>query len=245
MKTFLAGADVTVDVLFEQGTDTVIPDVGSVKYTLYSNAGAALATDVAVTTTVDTTEVAIPVLAANNAITGDFEVRTLIVNYKVNGGSRQQQVQYRLIPFIPLAVSCDDVRALVGFSKKELPDSDLNIYTAYLEVVDDVGLEFVTPALTAKDNTTLSLNRAVVCRALIAILPSLQMRALHRAKRKTAEVSRFSKIDFGALADWLWDLYLQAIDVLDPEDITLLGGGLLAVLSSPTTDPITAAAPAA
>lgn len=244
MKTFLAGADVTVDVLFEQGADTVIPDLNTVTYTLYSNAGVALHTDVAVVTTSDSTQIAIIVVAADNAIAGDFETRTLLINYKMNGGTRQQQVQYRLIPFIPLAVSCDDVRTLIGFSKKELPDSDLNIYTAYLSVVDDLGIDLVTPALVAKDITTLSLNRAIACRALIDILPSLQLRALQLSKSNTAEVSRFSKINFDDLADWLWELYLAALLVIDPSDDTTIGQGLLAVTSSPDIDPVTASAPA-
>lgn len=245
MKNFLAGKDVSVDVLFQSGMDTVIPDVDTVTYSLYSNAGVALISDASVTTGPDTTQIAIIVLAANNGIgSNNFEYRTVVVTYEIDGGTRQQRYQYRLVPFINLSVSPDDVRALVGFSKNELPDEDIDLITAYFEVKDMFPTTELADALAASNTTTFAAQTMIICEALIDLLPGFQFRVLQSAKSNTSSFLRVSKLDFDALISWLYGLLGDAYDVIVPPGPSDPSLGLLLAVSHPTLDPVTAAAPA-
>lgn len=243
MRTYLTGADVAIDVLFDDGEDTLVPDVGSVTYTLYGHDGSVLDTG-PVTTTTSTTEVAINLDAANLTAPEGLENRTLVVLYQTDGASRQIQIPFRLAAFVPIPVTADDARALIGVSRSELPDSEVDLLTAYYDVVDDQGTDVVSAALVAKDSSNRALARAICVMALLNLLPSFQQRILQAVKGNTAEKSRFSKIDFDALTAWLEDLYDQAAAVLTPVTVATFGLGTTAVLSTRATDPITNAAPA-
>jgi hypothetical protein len=238
VKNFLAGKDVSIDVLFEQGADTVIPDTGSTKYTLYDNNGAAMSGSVDVPLTVTSTQVAIDILAIKNAKTLPFETRTLVVTYKVNGGTRTQTVQYRLIDMIPMSVNEDSVRSLIGMSRVELPNKDIDLYMAYVGVCEDVDKAVVDAALVAGDSTQLAVNRMLVCRSLMEVLPGIQLRVIQESKSNTAQLSRFSKIDFDALTSWIQDLYYVALLILVP-DPTGGSNAPMILVTTPSPDPIT------
>lgn len=245
MKNFLSGQDLSIEVLFEQDLDPVVPDVASVTYDLYDNGGSKIATAVAVTTTTATTSVAIPIVGGLNTKAGGlaFEMRKLVVNWLLNGASNSTEISYRLISSTPMAVSAQSARSLVGMSKDELPDDDLDMYGAYVEVQADIGAGVVATALSAGDKTTLAVNRMIAVRSLINVLGSIQMRALVQDKSNTAQVSRFDNVDFVALALWLNNLYQQGSLIVVPVDITTVGTGLIMGRSSPTTDFITSDAP--
>lgn len=243
MRSFLAGQAVTLDVLFEQGVDTVIPDVASVTYTLYDNNGAQVsgAVDVAVTTDGTSTSVPITIASGKNGKTGLFEHRTLVVKYKLNGGDRQQQLQYRLTDFVPMTATADGARSLIGAARNELPDQDLDFYQAYIEVCAEISSASVNAALISAGQANFSANRAIVCRALLDLLPSLQFRLVQSSKSNTAQISRFTKVDFVALTDFLTTLYNDALEIIDPSEPTsdVFGAGVLIGVTSPDVDPIT------
>ncbi len=245
MRNFLANQAVTLDVLFEQGVDTVIPDVASVTYTLYDNNGAQVsgAVDVAVTTTSNTTSVPITIASGKNAKVGLFENRTLVVKYKLNGGDRQQQYQYRLIDFVPMTATPDGARSMLGAARNELPDQDIDLYQAYIEVCADVDSTTVNNALVAAGATNFAANRAIICRALLNIVPGIQFRLVQDSKSNTAQITRFAKVDFAALTAWLTGLYDAALEIIDPTepDAASFGAGVLLGVTTMVPDPITGA----
>lgn len=243
MKSFIAGQDLSFEVLFELNLETVVPDVGSVTYDLRDNAGALLRTGVAVITTVTSTQATIVIAAADNGKTLDFENRTLIVKWKANSVPHETVIQYRLIDFIPLSVNPDSVRALLGLSKPELPDADIDLYAAYLTVRDDFGAALVSGALTSGDVKTLQVNRAIAVAALLAVLGSIEIRVIQQDKSNTAQLTRFSKIDFTTIRAWLGNLYDSAKNIIVGEDPSAYGAGVIIGVTTPTTDPVTGQAP--
>jgi hypothetical protein len=242
VKNFLAAKDVSIDVLFEQGVDTVVPDVGSVKYTLYDNNGAAIsgAVDVPVTTTTATTSIAVLTTAGQNTKALAFETRTLVVTYKVSGGTRTQTYQYRLTNNVPFSINEDSVRSFIGVSRTELPNQDIDIYMAYIGVCADIGSTAVNAALVAADATQIAVNKAIVCQALIDILPGIQLRLLQDSHSNTAQVTRFYKMDFEALMDRILGIYDDAIAVIVPDPSPgTIGAGVLMGVTTMVPDPVT------
>lgn len=244
MLTFIAGQDITVDVLFVKGVDeTVVPDIGSVKYDLFDNSGAPLDAAVAVTTDGTDTHIPIPILAAKNAKASgkDFEMRTLRVHWEDDGAPYITEIQYRIADFVPHSVSPLGVRSLLGLAKNELPDEDLDIYAAYVEVAEDIGSAALLTALTAGNSSTISANRAIAAKTLLNVLGSIEIRTMQEDKSNTAQLSRFSKIDFATVRAWLQKLYDDAVDVVVPPSTT--GSDAVLITTMPTIDSITGVTP--
>lgn len=243
MQNFIAGQDLTLYVLFVDGTETVVPDVGTVTYDLYDNGGSSIASAVSVPAT--STQFDIPLDASLNGKDADkdFELRTLVLHYKVSGKPVEQVFTYRLVDFVSLSVNADSCRALLGLSRDELSDNDLDLMAAYWAVRDDISDASMTAALAAGNMDTVNVNRMIAVQALLDILGSIELRTKQSDKSNTTQVARFSKVDFVALRQWLVDLYSNTRTTLLGTDSSLIGAGLMIVATKPTTDPITGQAP--
>lgn len=242
MQNNLAGKDVSVTVPFEDDLgNLVVPDSGTVTYTLYGASGTALATNVAVSA--PSTQASITILAALNATTLLYEQRTLVVTYKLSGATYQRQFMYRLVDFVPMSVTPDRVRGFIGVGRNELPDSDIDLYETYIQVVADVGQDIVTAALVGVGEANLSVNLAITCQAVLQIMPSIRARFLQSNKSNTASVSRFAKMDVEAVMLDVQAMYESACADLAGSDLSQANSGVYLVTSKPPVDYITGTAP--
>lgn len=250
MKNVLAGKAVAVDVLFQQGVtgDFVVPDAGSITYSLYDNTMNALVTDAAVDSTMSTTAIVIPTSAPNNTLSGGnlFEERLIVVTYTVNNVSQTQMLRYRIVPLVPYSASPDTCRRLLGLTANELPDEDVDVFAAYVNMLDLVEAATLNAALIAADSSRMSANQAIAAQAIIDILPSLQLRTLQQSKSNTAQVSRFYAMDFDALSDWIYSVRDNATnDLTDDDAVGIFGTGVIFGATTVDTDPVTGATPVA
>jgi hypothetical protein len=214
VRSYVAGTDLAIQVVFEVDGENAVPDAGSVSYTLRDKAGASITSyvDLAVTTDENTTQISVAVPAAVNAKTLNFENRTVSVKFKVSGQTYFIDRSYRLVDRIPMSADANSCRSLLGLAANELPDDDLDLPMAYYLVTsdDDVSKSTFDNALSAGTKVQHAANRAIVCRALLEVLPSMQMRTLQSEKSQTSSASRFVTLDFKKIENWLQGLYAAA-----------------------------------
>jgi len=172
-----AGEPCTIRVPLLVDGEYVVPDVGSVTSTLRGNDGTVLSTG-SVTTTAATTDVSIEIDAEDNtkAVGKDFSNRVVILDFLVGGFPHQIKTHYRLIDWLTFTTSGEDVRGLLGVSSSELPDSVIELISAYFRVRTELGEAVLLAALAAGDDKARAADEAIACVAALDVIPSLQAR---------------------------------------------------------------------
>lgn len=149
---------------------------------------------------VTSTSTVLQIPAEATAIPPGRDFTTLFVNvtFIAEGRIHQQQHNIQLIPFIPLTTGPADVRQILGLPASELDDSAIRVHPAYFRLQARVQ-DFDT-ALNSGTFLSLQANRAVALEAAIELIPSLALRVAQKVKAEDQEISRFSAIDWTALA---------------------------------------------
>lgn len=202
MRTFLENEDVPLVVPFTRDDEPFVPDVGSVRWTLRNQAGAKVLGFVGeqVVTNEDTTQIAITIPAAQNELEAGsrFEKRTVVVTGTVGGHKFEILRPYRLIAWLNHSVSPDNVRAYVGVDSGELPDSVIDIPSAYFRIERIVGQQRLEVLLTEAGHGEQDANRAITSQAVLDLIPSLRQRLSQKESDGSMEVTR-AKLDIDAL----------------------------------------------
>lgn len=240
MFDYLAGSNVTLMVELSEAGAPLIPDSGSLTYTVRDQEGAAIPglTDVPVTTGPTTFRVSITIPAINNAIAVDkrFEKRTVTFNYLVSTNAKQQSVAYRLTAFLNHIVTGGQIRGFIGVQQHELPDEEIDLMVAFLKVEKVVGLAELADALSSGTTVELSANEMIRMQAVLDVLPSLKQRI---AQSETNGLKGFSRPvirDFSDVEQKAKDRYADALT--DTTGRTTDSAHSLAVLTQ-DTDPVT------
>lgn len=165
------GESLTYTLPLMVGGGIVVPDEGSLSYTLYDHAGQTLETvsPASTTITIDGTQHS---LEAGRA----FEKRTLLVRFSFQGRPHSYREVYRVTPFINYSVTPQDVRAFIGIDAQELPDDAVDIFKAYVTLNSRVDL---TAALSAGTLLELKANEAICMVAVLDVVPSLLQRVMY------------------------------------------------------------------
>lgn len=240
MLRFIKDDEAIIPVDFIQDGDFVVPDIGSVTYSVRDNLGNLVAghTNIPVVTDETTTRISIHLPASVNGMDAakDVENRAVIIRYTVSGYPFQVLVKYRLTKWLNLLVTEEDVRAQLGVTVFELPDDHVDIVNAYLEVKSDLsGSKNLDQILVEGTRRTYRANRAVVYRAALEALPSLQLRVLLKEQSDTVSMQRLGDIDLERLRRETARLYSATLAAIRGES-----EGILSLLLSPLPlDPVT------
>lgn len=237
MKTFPAGADVTLILPFGDARKPEIPDVGSVTFTLYGQDGQPISgfVEVPITTSVTSFQATISIPAAQNSLAPGrlFERRKILITYKRAGQSFFTTSIYRIAPVANFSATVEEVRSFCGVNRDELEDSAVDLYEIYLILREQVGSAF-DDALASGTLAEISANDAIRMRAVLQVLPSLKSRiaqsqtnGIHGFTRPV--IKDFSEVERAArekLADALSSIdetvgevaytYLMIISDVDP-----------------------------
>lgn len=100
-------------------------------------------------------------------------------------------VVYRLTGFLNLGVTASDVRKYAGLTAGELPDADIDLVTAFFNVADLSSTETLELALAGDEKKERAANQAVLCQALLDVLPGLQLRIAKSETDGSLETERF------------------------------------------------------
>lgn len=237
MLSFLADENVTFIVPFLVDDEYVVPDTGSVTYTLRDNLGAAVVgqTTQPVSPTAGKTEWPITIQASYNGKTLETENRTLTVSFTYNLAPHQWQVSYRLTDWFPHIVGPNDIRATLGVTRYELPDADMDITAAYMTLRDDLGDTVLYDALVAGGTKSLAANNAITYKTAIDCLPSLPGRVLREEANGTTKTSRFSRWNFKEVEEKLAERLSLAVAVITNVDESFPS----LMVAGSRTDPVT------
>jgi hypothetical protein len=216
----------------------VVPS--SASYSVRDNAGAVLAglSDVAISLGATDTQATITVAADKNTVANGlmFENRTVTGKFTHEGNIYPFRYSYRVLPFLNHTVTPDDVRSVLGVLKHEISDDeDIDLTASYYLVQERVGASALTTALAAGDLTTQYANWAIMYRAAMDLVSSLQLRAAVAQGDDNITFERFAKIDWQALWDSLNETYEGSIWSMIPvADRPLVVQPLALVVSAPT-----------
>lgn len=242
MQDFLGGEVVNLTFRYGEGHEPLIPDSGTVTYTVLNHLGTPISglQNIPITTGPGTFQSTVSIPALDNSIdpSKEFERRTVFLNYQVGGAPFYQKVSYRLIPSHAYTVSPAYIRAFLGVNKNELPDEDIDLFAAYLfvrEAFDDVSL--FTDALSSGNRTELVANDAIAMRAAIDVIPSLQNRVAQSEKNGVMGFDRIKITDYSALLAEAYRRYNEAIGLIGLADISV---DHILIVTTTDTDPITA-----
>lgn len=217
MQDAIGGNDFLVVVPFLQGSNPIIPDVGSVFYTLYDHAGAPITgqTNVPVVTTTVSFQVAVTIPGAANLIASPkkFERRSMIVSLLRQGDPLSFTVYYRLVPLLLHGVTPQDVRSFIGVGANELPDEDIDLPAAYYHVEGDIGDLDLPSLLSTGTLAELGARECIKMRAVINIIPSLRQRLAQQESDGILQFRRAKIDDWDTLVTQAWHRYVEARSV--------------------------------
>lgn len=201
-----ADNDVTLDFDYEVDGEFVVPD--SATYIVRDHTGATL--DTGSLPAINTSE-SLTVSAANNSTASDFENRFVSILFSYGGRTYQARSDYTIYAFAPVTVGVEDVRRELGLDPSELPDSEINIMSAYYHLVDLHG-DNLSEAFTETGVRNLSANQAVAVYAALDIVGSLELRASISHRSEDSEFKRMIKLDFPRLRE---ELNIKAAGLLE------------------------------
>lgn len=205
---FFSGLDVSVPVDFEVDGQFVTPT--SINWTLRGADQLPVAGFTDVSVTPGGTSIIITISAAQNAVVGDYEQRWITIAFTYNGQTHHRTLVYGLLPWVPLTATLSHVRAVLGLSVDELPDSEQDwLFSAYTDLVDQYGTIFTD---TASANPRV-FNELVILKAASYVAPSLVMRARQSARAGDYEFARFTSPDFERLVASLSTRFNDLVNV--------------------------------
>lgn len=195
MRSYLVDQAALIPVLFSELGEPFIPDADSVTWTLRSQSGAVVSgfVDVSVTTGPTDVQVNITIPALQNTISSGllFEKRTIMVSALRGGKPWMHRVSYYVVPWSNHIVDAAYARSLVGLDDSDVPDSDLDIFNAYLVMSQRLGQTEMEDALSSGTEQEMLVNRAIAARALLDAMPAISNRILKRRTDGSIQAERF------------------------------------------------------
>lgn len=190
MSTFFAGGPVTLHVPLILRGNFVVCDEDSMTWVLRDHDGTLL--DEGNLPGKFTTAV-LPLDAAHQNITRDLEYRYVQLNFTSGGNPRSIYSTYRLVNFIPLAVTVEDVRSYMALSEEELEDHEVDLIGSYL-YLKSLHAGFEQSLL----EDPLRANELIKLWAVRSLMSTLELRARQRRETDSNAAARF-RVDFDAL----------------------------------------------
>lgn len=232
---FYAGENVSLSFDFKVDGEFVVPT--SASYLVRDHLGNALVATTSLTGL--TTSATVQILAASNALGSGalYENRYVLVNFIYAGKSHSMVQPYKISAFVPISAVPADVRRLTGLAENELPDQDIDLPTAYFQLLSSFGTDFTT-ALAATTALGQSAHEAVALQAAINVVSSFPLRVAQSVKAEDQQFTRALNIDWGGIEAELRRKLQQTMTSI----VTSTTETLLDIFSvSVPTDPFTGA----
>ncbi len=234
MLTFEAGKVATLPVSLIHNGQPAIPDAGTAVLSVFGPTGGLLYTEDLVTGPTDH-RVLVTVPAAHNEITTSFSRRILSITAERGGVPFHVSATYRLLPTIEYTVRPADVRGFLGVNESELPDEDVDLAHALLDLEFQTSRAVMSAALTSGEVAELRANEAILYRAAINIIPSLTNRVAQQETDGALSFRRHTRKDFSDLLKVAEGRLSAAMVVINPRN----DPGYSYLLTTTDPDPIT------
>lgn len=235
----IVGENFTHQFHFIVDREYVTPDSGSVSYTLYDNAGAAISgqTNQAVSLTAGAQVANIQISSAYHTVASgkSFEQRTLRLKFLYGGKSYVFERSYFVTPLLNFRVTPEEVISELGLLEGEVLFDQVDLVGAYFEAADKVTSATLVSMLSSGTLSQLQANELIKCMAAIKLANAIQLRAFRKAGGDTLNYARFEKIDFTAIIGGLKSKINQLVQTATATSPL----PTLMVLGSPATDAVT------
>lgn len=185
---------------------------GAVSYSLIGNDGTVLL-DTTVAPAADAISHLLVIPGAQNGCAQPlFENRTLVYSYLTDTGLVSERITYRVDKPLPFAASADGVRTKLGIEPHELKDEDVDLITAYSELLT---FGDATAYETSGDRNSLLIVHAIEAIAALMVLATLQVKIAQRESSGTNEFQRYSGPDWLRIESDLHVHIARARQILD------------------------------
>ena len=238
MITFLENTNVTVIVPFQRDSEPFVPDASGLTWTLRGQDGTPVTGYIAVALTgVVNSYVAITVPSGANDIEGAqrFSKRFVVVSGTVGQKPFSVTIPYRLSPWLNMTAGPVSVRTFIGLDDEELPDSLIDITSAYFLVADRIGDAALATALRSGLQAEQSANAAITAQCVLNLLTSVPTLLVKKETDGNVGFERFP-IDLDLLRRRAEAVLAGAVDVVSSRT----GGYTMMTIITPT-DPVTGA----
>lgn len=236
MRTFVAGKDVTLPVPLTYNGQPAVPDSGTAVLHVLGPDGSEVYTQNLMTGPTDAV-IVVTVPAANNAITTSFSRRTVMISAERAGIPFESIVVYRLVPAINYTVTPADVRGFLGVNENELPDQDVDLTAALMDLEFNFTRATMTTALTSGEEAEVRANEAILYTAVLKLIPSLANRVAQEESDGALSFKRNSRKDFTEIRLAAQAGLSAAIAVISP----VIDPGFAVLITTQDADPITGA----
>lgn len=229
---------IRIDLVDNHGID--LTGVNAVSYTLYDHSGSAIRQNVNVSVAAGANYVSIPLLGSDATIASGrrFEKRQLFVTWQSQGQEYSATKRWRVIPYTDYSATQTDVRALLGLNDDDLNDDEIDLFSAFLSIEDEVTQSTLTAALQSGTSLEMQANRLIAVEAALLVLPSLELRTAASVVDGNRRWDRFrTPPDWEVIGARLGALKAQMLATVTG---TPQGGPTLMSVSTPT-DVITGA----
>ncbi|ESY35763.1 hypothetical protein NKK48_01535 [Mesorhizobium sp. C386A] len=235
MRTFEAGRDITLPVSLFYNGQPAVPDAGTAVLSV-SAGGTVIFTEELTTGPTDAVLV-VTVPAEHNQISTPFSRRVIRVTAERGGLPFDSMTMYRLVPAILYTVTPADVRAFLGVNESELPDEDVDLSGALLNIEFSITRETMAAALVSGDVAEVRANDAILYTTVLALIPSLANRVAQEETDGALSFRRNARKDFSELQKAAEARLSAAMAVLNP----VVDPGYAIFITTNDADPVTGA----
>ncbi|TPL42612.1 MULTISPECIES: hypothetical protein [unclassified Mesorhizobium] len=236
MRTFEAGRDVTLPVNLFYNGQPAVPDAGTAVLSVADPGGAVIYTEDLVTGPTDVV-ILVTIPAEHNQISTSFARRIVRISAARSGVPFDSITAYRLVPTILYTVQPKDVRSFLGVNESELPDEDVDLSGALLNLEFSVSRTTLAAALTSGEEAELRANEAILYRTVLDIIPSLANRVAMEETDGALSFRRNARKDFSELKAAAESRLSAAMAVISPT----IDPGYAILITTADADPITGA----
>ena len=192
--------------------ELVVPTAAS--YTLTKNDESVVNSLEDVTITLDEvqTGVNINIAGGANAKTLSYEVRYIDVSFTYEGNVYTVSDFYVIRDSIKLPLSKSAVRAVLGVTEGDIPDENIDLFSAYQEVQDDAGTSVSLDNVLQSGSALLPyMLDSIKLKAAIRLAVSIENSMVQMEQADNSLYQRFQRIDFLALRSTLVGMYDQSL----------------------------------
>lgn len=200
----VVGKAYTVNFDLIVGIDYVSPDAGSMTYSVRDNAGAEISdlvdleiSDEAVVESQVTINV--PSSAHTLASGRDFEQRTVVLDFSVDGKAYRFLKHYYVTSWLNYRVAPASVIALLGLKEGEVWQDQVDLVYAYFHLKGSLTEGLLETALTSGTVAQIRANDAIRAFAALDMMTGIELKALRKAGGDALSYQRFEKVDFAQL----------------------------------------------
>lgn len=182
----------------------VVPDTGSMKYTVLDNSGAVsgLLNNVAIADgSIVDEKVNITLSSSVQTVASgkSFEQRTVEFVFTVGGQKYRLIKHYYVTARLNYRCSPEQVFSLLGIKDGEDFYDAVDFVKAYFELAEALGSSALTTALSSGGLSQLRANEMICYAAAIDMATSLELKALRKAGGDALNFQRFEKVDFESI----------------------------------------------